>query len=113
MSPQTVLRRPGTSTGVVQAVLEHESLPEAVRKALRRQILNDDLPAGERIVGSTVANDLGVSRATVREALPGLAAEGIIEITPRQVEKAIHAHHVTDRDKVPADATDADDGTHP
>lgn len=84
MTPQTALRRFGPTTGVVHAVLEHESLPEAVRNALRRQILNNDLRAGERIVEATVATDLGVSRATVREALRGLAAEGLIEISPRR-----------------------------
>lgn len=74
----------GTSGSGVRAVLEHESLPEAVRNALRRQILNDELPAGARLVEATIAADLGVSRATVREAMRALAAEGLVEISPRR-----------------------------
>jgi len=65
-------------------VLEHQSLPESVRDALRRQILNDELPAGARLVEATIAADLGVSRATVREAMRGLASEGLVEIAPRR-----------------------------
>ena len=82
MSPQTLAEASGKQG--VRAVLEHESLPEAVRNALRRQILNNELPAGERLVEATIAADLGVSRATVREAMRGLSAEGLIEISPRR-----------------------------
>lgn len=82
MNPQTLAEASGRQG--VRAVLEHESLPEAVRNALRRQILNNELPAGERLVEATIAADLGVSRATVREAMRGLSAEGLIEISPRR-----------------------------
>ena len=65
-------------------MLEHQSLPEQVRHNLRRRILNDELPAGSRLVETTLATDLGVSRATIREAMRKLAAEGLIEISPRR-----------------------------
>ena len=84
MSPQTLARPVGPGRQGVGAVLEHESLPEAVRNALRRQILNNELPAGARLVEATIASDLGVSRATVREAMRGLSSEGLIEISPRR-----------------------------
>jgi DNA-binding GntR family transcriptional regulator len=66
------------------AVLEHASLPEAVRRVLRGQILNNELPSGSRLVEASLAADLGVSRATIREAMRELAAEGLVEITPRR-----------------------------
>lgn len=65
-------------------MLEHLSLPEVARRNLRRRILNDELPAGARLVETTLAQELGVSRATIREAMRQLAAEGLIEIQPRR-----------------------------
>jgi DNA-binding GntR family transcriptional regulator len=65
-------------------MLEHLSLPEVARRNLRRRILNDELPAGARLVETTLASELGVSRATIREAMRQLAAEGLIEIHPRR-----------------------------
>jgi DNA-binding GntR family transcriptional regulator len=65
-------------------MLEHLSLPETVRRNLRRRILNDELPAGTRLVENALAEELGVSRATIREAMRDLAAEGLIEISPRR-----------------------------
>jgi DNA-binding GntR family transcriptional regulator len=65
-------------------VLEHLSLPDTVRLALRRKILNDELPAGTRLVEAGIAEDYGVSRATVRQALRDLANEGLVDISPRR-----------------------------
>jgi DNA-binding GntR family transcriptional regulator len=65
-------------------VIEHLSVPEVARRALRRRILNDELPAGTRLVENSLAAELGVSRATIREAMRHLAAEGLIEILPRR-----------------------------
>jgi DNA-binding GntR family transcriptional regulator len=66
------------------ATLEHVSLPEAVSKALRRRILNNELPAGTRLVEASLAAEFGVSRGTIRDALRGLQAEGLIAIVPRR-----------------------------
>jgi DNA-binding GntR family transcriptional regulator len=68
----------------MKTVLEHASLPETVRRVLRGQILNNELPSGSRLVEANLAADLGVSRATIREAMRELAAEGLVEITPRK-----------------------------
>lgn len=62
----------------------HHSLPETVRTELRRRILNAELPAGTRLVETSLAGDLQVSRATVREAVRELAKEGLVEIVPRR-----------------------------
>jgi DNA-binding GntR family transcriptional regulator len=70
-------RRPGT-------ILEHVSLPEAVGRALRHRILNNELPAETRLVEANLAAEFGVSRGTIRDAMRGLQAEGLIDIVPRR-----------------------------
>jgi DNA-binding GntR family transcriptional regulator len=65
-------------------VLDHISLPDALARQLRRQILNNQLRADTRLVEAALAADFGVSRGTVREALRRLAGEGLIEIVPRR-----------------------------
>jgi DNA-binding GntR family transcriptional regulator len=68
----------------VAETLEHVSLPEAVGKALRRRILNNELPAETRLVEANLAAEFGVSRGTIRDALRSLNAEGLIAIVPRR-----------------------------
>src|SRR5437660_12223657 len=64
--------------------LEHVSLPEAVGKALRHRILNNELPAETRLVEANLAAEFGVSRGTIRDAMRSLHAEGLIAIVPRR-----------------------------
>lgn len=66
------------------AILEHVSLPEAVGRALRHRILNNELPAETRLVEASLAAEFGVSRGTIRDAMRGLQAEGLIAIVPRR-----------------------------
>jgi DNA-binding GntR family transcriptional regulator len=70
--------------GSVAETLEHVSLPEAVGKALRRRILNNELPAETRLVEANLAAEFGVSRGTIRDAMRSLHAEGLIAIVPRR-----------------------------
>jgi DNA-binding GntR family transcriptional regulator len=65
-------------------MFEHVSLPEAVARALRRRILNNELPAETRLVEANLAAEFGVSRGTIRDAMRGLQAEGLIAIVPRR-----------------------------
>ena len=65
-------------------VIDHLSLPDTVRLTLRRRILNDELPAGTRLVEAGIADEYGVSRATVRQALRDLQTEGLVDISPRR-----------------------------
>ena len=60
------------------------SLPEAVTRALRQRILNNELVAGSRLVEASLAIEFGVSRGTIRDAIRSLQAEGLIEIVPRR-----------------------------
>jgi DNA-binding GntR family transcriptional regulator len=74
-------RRAGSRYG---AILEHVSLPEAVTRALRHRILNNELPAESRLVEANLAAEFGVSRGTIRDAMRSLQAEGLIDIVPRR-----------------------------
>jgi DNA-binding GntR family transcriptional regulator len=65
-------------------MLEHVSLPEAVARALRRRILNNDIPAETRLVEASLATEFRVSRGTIRDAMRSLQAEGLIQIVPRR-----------------------------
>lgn len=53
-----------------------------VYEELREAILDGRLKPGQRIVASQVAEELGVSRMPVREALTRLEMEGFVAITP-------------------------------
>ncbi len=65
-------------------MLENVSLPEAVSRALRHRILNNELPAETRLVEASLAAEFGVSRGTIRDAMRSLSAEGLIAIVPRR-----------------------------
>jgi DNA-binding GntR family transcriptional regulator len=65
-------------------IIDHVSLPEAVGRALRHRILNNEMPADSRLVEANLAAEFGVSRSTIRDAMRGLHAEGLISIYPRR-----------------------------
>jgi len=56
-----------------------EALPDAIANHIAQAIASQDLTAGERIVETALAAELGVSRVPVREALKILATQGILE----------------------------------
>ncbi|GAL04621.1 propionate catabolism operon transcriptional regulator of GntR family [Photobacterium aphoticum] len=55
--------------------INKQSLEEQATDYLRQQIVNGDMAQGEKIVESTLAKDLELSRSTVRMALNSLAHE--------------------------------------
>ena len=57
-------------------------LADQVKDRLLEAILNGTYPPDSRIVETQVARELGTSQAPVREALRGLEALGVVEITP-------------------------------
>lgn len=62
--------------------IENKPLRERIADILRTSILKAELKPGDPIVESTLATQLGVSRAPLREALQILNTEGLIEIIP-------------------------------
>ncbi|MEH2479874.1 DNA-binding GntR family transcriptional regulator [Nitrobacteraceae bacterium AZCC 2146] len=63
---------------------EHSPLHDRVIAELRQAILSGRLKPGERLVEGRLADELGVSRNPVREAIRALASEGLIEVTARR-----------------------------
>jgi DNA-binding GntR family transcriptional regulator len=57
-------------------------LADQVKDRLLEAILSGDYPPDSRIVETQVARELGTSQAPVREALRGLEALGVVELTP-------------------------------
>ena len=62
--------------------LARSVLADQVRERLLERILSGQYPPDSRIVETQVARELGTSQAPVREALRGLEALGVVEITP-------------------------------
>lgn len=70
--------------------VRHPSLPDAVLDQLRRTIVNGRLTAGLRLVETDLADQLRVSRATVRQVLRQLEVEGLVEVRPRRGTVVAH-----------------------
>ena len=64
--------------------LKSQNLSHQIGERIRSAILNGSYCCGDQIVESMVADQLGVSRAPVREALSALEKEGLIEGIPRR-----------------------------
>ena len=63
---------------------QHVPLRDQVLIALRQAIVNGDYPPGERLTEDRLAEDFGVSRNPVREALRVVQAEGFVNLVPRR-----------------------------
>jgi len=61
-----------------------ETRAEVAYARLKEVILENEMPAGTQAMEPELALRYGVSRATIREALIRLEAEGLIEIVPRR-----------------------------
>ena len=62
----------------------HLPLRNVVAIELRRLILDGTLPPGERLIEDRLAEQLGVSRNPVREAIRMLETEGFLDVTARK-----------------------------
>ena len=63
---------------------DKDSLTKVASDRIRGQILDGTLKPGERLVEDKLSAELGVSRVPVREALLGLAREGLVRLEPRR-----------------------------
>jgi len=64
--------------------LTRNTTQESVANRLRQLIVNRELRPGERIVQSELAEQFGVSRTPIREALHKLASDGLITLSPHK-----------------------------
>jgi DNA-binding GntR family transcriptional regulator len=60
------------------------SLHDRIVAELRRAIVTRRFAPGERLVEERLAEEMGVSRVPVREAIRALASEGFVELTARR-----------------------------
>jgi DNA-binding GntR family transcriptional regulator len=63
---------------------EYLPLREVVFNTLRKAILTGELKPGERLMEIHLANQLGVSRTPIREAIRKLELEGLVVMMPRR-----------------------------
>lgn len=62
----------------------YKPLREIVFEYLRNSILKGELEPGERLMELQLAEQLGVSRTPIREAIRKLELEGLVEMIPRK-----------------------------
>lgn len=76
---------------------DYEFLPlrDVVFKTIRREILMGNIKPGERLREVALAQQLGVSRTPVREAIRMLELEGLVKMVPR---KGAEVANITEKD---------------
>ena len=62
----------------------HRPLREIVYEELKRQIMVGEIAPGTRMMEVELADEMGVSRTPVREAIRKLEKEGLVTIEPRR-----------------------------
>ena len=75
----------------------HRPLREIVYEELKREILVGEIAPGTRMMKIELADEMGVSRTPVREAIRKLEKEGLVTIEPR---KGAYASDVSIKDMV-------------
>lgn len=75
----------------------HRPLREIVYEELKRQIMTGEIPPGMRMMEVELADDMGVSRTPIREAIRKLEKEGLVCIEPR---RGAYASEVSIKDMV-------------
>ena len=83
----------------------HFPLGLVVVDAVRKAILSGRYQPGKRLIEERLASDMGVSRVPIREALRLLAAEGLIEITPRRGATVVALSRAAAREMIEVRAT--------
>jgi len=69
---------------MVKKIITNRNLRQIVYESVRNHIVSPDVPPGAKIDEEALANDLGVSKTPVREALSKLAHDGIVKIIPNR-----------------------------
>jgi DNA-binding GntR family transcriptional regulator len=67
----------------------HLSLSGQALDALRDLVLTGEIPPGSRVNEVEVSQRLGISRGPLREAIRGLAAEGLVELIPNRGARVV------------------------
>lgn len=72
------------TTDLTMNINEYLPLRDVVFQTLRRAIITGEFAPGERLMEIALANQLGVSRTPVREAIRKLELEGLVVMIPRK-----------------------------
>ena len=78
-------------------IQNHRPLREIVYEELKLQILTGKIDPGTRMMEVELAEDMGVSRTPIREAIRKLEKEGLVIIEPR---KGAYASQISTKDMV-------------
>lgn len=73
----------------------YQPLRDVIFETLRKAIISGDIKPGERLMEVSLAEQMGVSRTPVREAIRRLEAEGLVTMTPR---KGTHVSELSVKD---------------
>jgi DNA-binding GntR family transcriptional regulator len=74
----------------VRRPLEIRSVVDQVHAELLERIVAGELPPGSRLRQEALADELGVSRTPLREALARLVSEGLVEFVPNRGATVAH-----------------------
>jgi GntR family transcriptional regulator, vanillate catabolism transcriptional regulator len=70
--------------GALSLAVQHENLDDKIYATLRKLILDRQLQPGERILVDQLAEEMGVSRTPILNALRRLSQEGAVQVFPRR-----------------------------
>jgi len=73
----------------------YQPLRDVTFETLRKAIISGDIKPGERLMEVSLAEQMGVSRTPVREAIRRLEAEGLVTMVPR---KGTHVSELSSKD---------------
>ncbi|MCX7773153.1 MAG: GntR family transcriptional regulator [Clostridia bacterium] len=73
----------------------YQPLRDVIFETLRKAIVSGDIKPGERLMEVSLAEQMGVSRTPVREAIRRLEAEGLVTMIPR---KGTHVSELSIKD---------------
>lgn len=79
-----VAKRGATPTATPSLPLRRQTLAGMTLQAVRERILSGAYPEGEPLRQDAIADELGVSRIPIREALRQLEAEGLVVFNPHR-----------------------------
>lgn len=75
-------KRKGKGVSAAKPVVQRQTVVDLAVQELRERILRGDYPEGAPLRQDALANDLGVSRIPIREALRQLEVEGLVTFSP-------------------------------
>ena len=74
----------------------YDLLSKKVYRILKKEIIKGSLKPGSKVLEGRIAEQIGISRTPVREAIRELAAEGFVTLSPNQgvVVRSISAENI-------------------